>query len=61
MGYRRFQIGCVLVEYDLFNTSTFIQNTYIYIFDMNNSFKGNVVNQTSLPEGHLILHLQFLI
>ena len=26
MGYRRFQIGCVFVEYDLFNTTTFIQN-----------------------------------
>ena len=25
-GYRRFQIGCVFVEYDLFNTTTFIQN-----------------------------------
>ena len=26
MGYHRFQIGCVFVEYDLFNTTTFIQN-----------------------------------
>ena len=26
MGYNRFQIGCVIVEYDLFNTATFIQN-----------------------------------
>ena len=26
MGYNRFQIGCVIVEYDLFNTTTFIQN-----------------------------------
>ena len=26
----RFQIGCVYVEYDLFNTTTFIQNL-IYI------------------------------
>ena len=25
-GHRRFQIGCVFVEYDLFNTRTFIQN-----------------------------------
>ena len=30
MGYRRFQIGCVFIEYDLFNTTTFIQNC-IYI------------------------------
>ena len=26
MGYNRFQIGCVIVEYDLFNATTFIQN-----------------------------------
>ena len=26
VGYRRFQIGCVFIEYDLFNTTTFIQN-----------------------------------
>jgi len=33
--YRRFQIGCVFVEYDLFNTTTFIQNIYeiLYKFD----------------------------
>ena len=30
MGYTRFQIGCVFVEYNLFNTTTFIQNL-IYI------------------------------
>ena len=24
--WNRFQIGCVIVEYDLFNTTTFIQN-----------------------------------
>ena len=24
--YNRFQIGCVIVEYDLFNATTFIQN-----------------------------------
>ena len=32
MGYRRFQIGCVFVEYDLFNfyITTFIQN-WIYM------------------------------
>ena len=30
MGYNRIQIGCVFVEYDLFNTTTFIQNlTYV--------------------------------
>ena len=30
MGYNRFQIGCVIVEYDLFNATTFIQNlTYV--------------------------------
>ena len=30
VGYRRFQIGCVFVEYDLFNTKTFLQNcTYM--------------------------------
>ena len=28
--YRRFQIGCIIVEYGLFNTTTFIQNL-IYI------------------------------
>ena len=26
MGYRRFQIGCVIVEYGLFNTTNVIQN-----------------------------------
>ena len=26
VGYNRFQIGCVIVECDLFNTTTFIQN-----------------------------------
>ena len=26
MRCSRFQIGCVIVEYDLFNTTTFIQN-----------------------------------
>ena len=25
-GHRRFQIGCVFVEYDLFYTTTFIKN-----------------------------------
>ena len=30
MGYTRFQIGCVFVEYDLLNTTTFTQN-FIYI------------------------------
>ena len=30
MRYNRFQIGCVFVEYELFNATTFIQNlTYI--------------------------------
>ena len=30
LGYRRSQIGCVIVEYDLFNTTNLIQNlTYI--------------------------------
>ena len=29
VGYRRFQIGCVFVEYDLFNTTTFIQLLYV--------------------------------
>ena len=30
MGYNRFQIGCVIVEYDLFNATTFIKNlTYV--------------------------------
>ena len=29
-GFNHFQIGCVFVEYDLFNTTTFIQNlTYV--------------------------------
>ena len=32
MGYSSFQIGCVIVEYGLFNTTTLIQNLiYIYI------------------------------
>ena len=26
MRYNRFQIGCVIVEYDLFNATTFLQN-----------------------------------
>ena len=30
VGYNRFQIGCVFVEYDLLNTTTFTQN-FIYI------------------------------
>jgi len=30
VGYNRFQIGCVLAEYDLFKPTTFIQN-YIYM------------------------------
>jgi len=29
--YSRFQIGCVIDEYDLFNTTTFIQNARIGI------------------------------
>ena len=30
MGYNRFQIGCVIADYDLFNATTFIQNmTYV--------------------------------
>ena len=35
VGYRRFQIGCVLVEYDLFNTTTFIQNCMYMNFRIN--------------------------
>ena len=27
VGYCRYQIGFVIVEYDLFNTTTFIQNS----------------------------------
>ena len=36
MGYSSFEIGCVFVEYDLFNTTTLIQNLiYIYVrFDI---------------------------
>ena len=31
MGYNRFQIGCVIVESNLFNAATFIQNlTYVF-------------------------------
>ena len=26
LGYRLFQIGCLIVEYDLFNTTTVIKN-----------------------------------
>jgi len=26
VGYNRFQIGCALIEYYLYNTTTFIQN-----------------------------------
>ena len=36
MGYRRFQIGCVFVEYDLLNSTTFKQNCNVefsYKFD----------------------------
>ena len=30
LGYYRFQIGCIIVEYDRFNDTTFIQNlTYV--------------------------------
>ena len=34
VGYTRFQIGCVFVEYDLFKPTTFIQNC-IYEFSDN--------------------------
>ena len=37
VGYRRFQIGFVFVEYDLFLTTTFIQNC-IYVYEF--SYKG---------------------
>ena len=33
--YRRFQIGCVFVENDLFNTTTFIQNCLYMNFRIN--------------------------
>ena len=32
MRYSRFQIGCVIVEYDLFNATTFIQNLTDVLF-----------------------------
>ena len=35
VGYRRFQIGCVFVEYDLFNTTTFRQNCIYMNFRTN--------------------------
>ena len=35
VGYRRFQIGCVFVEYDLFNTKTFLQNCTYMNFRIN--------------------------
>ena len=44
--YRRFQIGCVFVEYDLFNTTTFIQK-FIYmqfgfkVVGFNRSYSAN--------------------
>ena len=34
LGYLRFQIGCVFIEYDLFKPTITIQNCiYIYEFD----------------------------
>ena len=35
VGYGRFQIGCVFVEYDLFNTTTLIQNSIYMYFRIN--------------------------
>ena len=35
LRYRRFQIGCAFVEYDLFNTATFIQNCLYMNFRIN--------------------------
>ena len=35
VGYNRFQIGCVYVEYDLFNTTISIQNCIYMNFRIN--------------------------
>ena len=35
VGYRRFQIDCVIVEYDLFNTTTF---TKLHIYEFSYKF-----------------------
>ena len=37
MGYRRFQIGGVFAEYDMFNTTTFIQSCMYMNFPSNKS------------------------
>ena len=59
MSYNRFQIGCVFVEYDQFNTTNIIQNltyvrrTFWYNFD-------TVLYQfieTGTPERNLIFSI----
>ena len=35
VGYSRFQIGCVFIEYDMFKPTTFIQNSIYMNFRMN--------------------------
>ena len=35
MGYSRFKIGCVFIEYDMFKPTTFIQNSIYMNFRMN--------------------------
>ena len=46
MGYRRFQIDCVIVEYDLFNTTTF---TKLHIYEF--SYKFDIVLRQFLETG----------
>ena len=46
MIYSRFQIGCVIVEYDLFNATTFIKNlTYVRFGLILTQFNANFSRQ----------------
>jgi len=44
--YSRFQIGCIIVEYDLFNATNFIQNlTYVLFGIILTQFYVNFLRQ----------------
>ena len=46
MRYRRFQIRCVIEEYDLFNATTIIQNlTYVLFVIILTQFYVNISRQ----------------
>ena len=46
MGYNRFEIGCIIVEYDLFDATTFIQNlTFVRFGIISTQFYVNFTRQ----------------